>query len=349
MPRRLCLYTGATSAPNVRHLLENLGWMLADTALALVTTVPDALGDATRHYAVHGATRPPTLRGGVRALDAYLAEHAPAAVLQVTRPPVHGTVAGLLARRHGVPFVYRYAGDRFDEWRVARGRQRPTAFALGNALNRLPVALADHHIALGPYGRAQLLSHGVAADSIAVLPPAIDATRFEHPPSVDLPGSDSGPTTLFVGRLTRLKGRDTFETAIPRVLARRDDLQFVFVGAGDPPRVPERHADHVTAVGAVPPEEIPGYMAAADVLVHPSLTEGVPRVLLEALAAGTPVLARDVGDVASVTGNTFGTDTGFVDRLADLESLPLEDVTPFAREELAPAYRAFARRLTEEL
>jgi len=345
----VAVFVGAAAAPNVRHLLENLGAMLPDTPLDVVTTAPGALGDAIRRYTVYGGSRSPTLQGGTAALEDYLAARTPAAVLQVTRPPIHGTVAGVLAARHGVPFVYRYAGDRFGEWRVARGRKRVTAFALGSVLNRLPVRLARRHVALGPRGRDRLLARGVAPDSVTVLPPAVDAARFVDPPAVDLPVPGNRPVALFVGRLTRLKGRDTFETAIPRVLARRDDLQFVFVGAGDPPRVPERHADHVTAVGAVPPEEIPGYMAAADVLVHPSLTEGVPRVLLEALAAGTPVLARDVGDVASVTGNTFGTDTGFVDRLADLESLPLEDVTPFAREELAPAYRAFARRLTEEL
>jgi glycosyltransferase involved in cell wall biosynthesis len=63
--------------------------------------------------------------------------------------------------------------------------------------------------------------------------------------------------------------------------------------------------------------------------------------LLESLAAGTPVLARDVGDVASVTDNTFDSDKELENRLTNLESIPLEDVSPFTPEHLEPAYRDF--------
>jgi len=349
MTNRYCLYVGATTATNVRHLVDNVGWMVEGTAdLDLLTTASDALGAATRHYSVPGDTQPSTVRGHARALDSYLTRNDPAAVVQLTRPPTHGTLVAAIARRHGVPFVYRYAGDRFYEYRVARGRQRLIAFALGNLLNRIPVRLADHRIALGPRGRDRLVAHGADPETITVLPPAVDTTRFDAPPDVDLSVPEDRSVALFLGRLSHLKGRDAFETAIPRVLARRDDFQFVFVGAGDLPDVPPRYADHVTAAGHVSPDEIPGYTATADVLVHPSLTEGLPRVLLESLVAGTPVLARDVGDVASVTDNTFETDAEFVEMLLDFESLPLDDVTPFTREALAPAYRAFARRLTED-
>jgi len=67
-------------------------------------------------------------------------------------------------------------------------------------------------------------------------------------------------------------------------------------------------------------------------------------VVLEALAAETPVLARDVGDVASVTDNTFQADGELVDALTDFETLPLDDVTPFTVDALAPRYRDFFER-----
>jgi glycosyltransferase involved in cell wall biosynthesis len=86
-------------------------------------------------------------------------------------------------------------------------------------------------------------------------------------------------------------------------------------------------------------------MAAADLLIHPSLTEGVPRVLLESLAVNTPVLARDVGDVESVTDNTFRTDDEFIEHLTELEDVALDDITPFTQKNLTPVYQRFFEQL----
>lgn len=62
-------------------------------------------------------------------------------------------------------------------------------------------------------------------------------------------------------------------------------------------------------------------------------------MLLEALAAGTPVLPREVGDDGAVTGKTFRADAEFVDHLCKLEELPLDDVEPFMWGRLTPRYR----------
>jgi glycosyltransferase involved in cell wall biosynthesis len=320
--------------------------MLSDGPnLHLVTTDPDSFATETlSHFDVFGADAPSSRRGEFRALSAYLETIKPGAVVQLTYPPVHGSIVGLATRRFAIPFVYRYNGDRFREYSVARGRDKLVAFGVGNVLGRLPLRLSDHYIALGPSGKSRLMEYGVDESAITILPPSIHVEAFtaldSEPPYASIP--DDRKIVLFVGRLSYLKGVKTLERTIPEALKQRPDLHFAFVGESEHKlTLPARCTDNVTVLGRVSPENVPAYYRHADVLVHPSLTEGVPRAVLESLAAGTPVLARDVGDVASVTDNTFRTDEEFLDRLLSLEDLPLDNVKPFARETLRPRYAQF--------
>lgn len=342
----LAVFVGSNNAVNVQHVVNNLGVMLPGE-YHLITTNQNF---SETKFTQFGANNPDTLLGSIQALSEYLQSHNPKALLQITDPAVDGTIAGVLASRHDVPFVYRYSGDRFYEYRVATGRERFVAFALGNVLGRVPLRFATQYIALGPNGKDRLSAHGVSRDQIAILPPAVDVTRFDDPdpPSLDIPPKRS--QILFVGRISKLKGAETLERAIPRVLSNREDLQFVFVG--DVQRelaVPRDVQDHITYCGPVSPENIGDYMAAADLLLHPSLTEGIPRVLLESLAVGTPVLARNVGDIESVTDNTFDSDGELVRRLTKLEEIPLDDVTPYTLEELAPSYQKFFEEFATDI
>lgn len=339
----LAVFTGSATSVNVYHVLDNIASMVPET-YHLVTTETVVSNDSK--YQIFGTHNPNTLRGQFRALRKYLDTHAPRVLLQITDPPLHGTIAGLLARRYEIPFIYRYSGDRFYEYRVAKGREQLTAFALGAVLGRIPIRLAMYHIALGPAGKRRLIARDVPPERITVLPPTVDPVRFDDPSPAPLDIPDNRKLVLFVGRLSHLKGVETLEKIIPAVLDRRDDLQFVCIGSVERELdVPASVRDHVISVGKVSPNTVSDYMAAADLLVHPTLTEGVPRVLLESLAAGTPVLARDVGDVKSVTDNTFDSDKELEDLLTNLESVPLDDVSPFTPEYQEPAYRSFFQDL----
>jgi len=343
--RPICLYAGSAASPNVARLLSNLHYMLeCRYEVDIVASRADTLDlDVPSTDVVD--YRVSTVRAGMNALDDYAEIRNPAVLVQVTEPPIHGTVVGAVARWQDVPGVYRYSGDRFCEYRVVRGVERWKAFMIGSMLGRVPLQLADEYIALGPTGLRRLVARGVRTEDITTMPPAIDPTPFEQaePAELDVPADRK--IVLFVGRLSRLKGKGTLETAIPTVLKCRDDLHFVCVGSAEEGLdLPPKYYDHVTPVGRVAPRVIPKYMRAADILVHPSLTDGIPRVTQEALAAGTPVLARDVGDVAAVTDNTFHTDTEFIEQLCSLEELPTDDIRPFTRDVLGPRYREYFSR-----
>jgi len=346
MSAPLSFFVGSASAPNVLRLVKNIGWMLSDvTNLHLVATDPDVFDEEIREFfEVFGNNHPSTIRGEYAAVNDYLRNASPGSITQLTYPPIHGTLVGFAARRYGVPFTYRYNGDRFKEYTVARGREKAVAFGLGNVLGRVPLRLCDQAIALGDRGKERLVEYGLTSESVSVLPPSIDVDAFQSddddPLDVAIPSDHS--LVLFVGRLSQLKGIETVERTLPEIVQRRSDIHFVFIG--DPDRtlsVPSDCRDHVTVLGRVSPDQMPSYYRRADLLLHPSLTEGIPRAVLESLAAGTPVLARDVGDVAAVTENTFTTSGEMIESILSHEELPLDSVDPFSRKRLKTTYTAF--------
>jgi glycosyltransferase involved in cell wall biosynthesis len=344
----ICLFAGGATAFNVRRTVDNWGRMLEGTdELHLVTCDPEAFGDVAG-FETFGGGGGTGRRREVEVLRSYLRTHHPAVIAHVTQPPIHGTIVGALARRHDVPSIYRYAGDRFYQFRLHSGAKRVALYGLNNLVGRLPLHLSDRFVALGPHGRGRLVAYGARPDRVCVLPPSVDPARFEGDRRADVDVPADRRVVLFLGRISRLKGVGTIERTIDEVLARRPDLHFVFVGGEERrPEVPPEYEDHLTFVGRVPPAEVPAYLRRADVLAHPSLTEGVPRAVLEALFAGTPVIARDVGDTASVTGNTFRSDREFVELLCSFEDLPLDDPTPFSVDSLRPKYQTLFTYYTD--
>jgi glycosyltransferase involved in cell wall biosynthesis len=85
-------------------------------------------------------------------------------------------------------------------------------------------------------------------------------------------------------------------------------FKLIFVGTGEISRFSDEAsllglADHCMFMGWVAPEKIPNLVASADVFVLPSFNEGLPVSILEALRAGTPVVATPVGSVGEVLTN----------------------------------------------
>jgi glycosyltransferase involved in cell wall biosynthesis len=114
----------------------------------------------------------------------------------------------------------------------------------------------------------------------------------------------------FLGRLCRQKAPDLFLAAIPDILRQAPEARFRIVGEGTwrdwAMRQVARQAWHerVTFGVAHAEAEVAAELAAATVLVMPSRWEGLPYTLLEALHAGTPVVAAAVGGVLDVAADT---------------------------------------------
>jgi glycosyltransferase involved in cell wall biosynthesis len=119
----------------------------------------------------------------------------------------------------------------------------------------------------------------------------------------------------YVGRLHEDKGVLNLIKAIPVVLRERDDVKFVLIGDGHLEDEIRRYVDahalrgSVTLVGWVPHEKLPDCYTKSKLLVLPSYNEGLPHVMLEAMACGTPVLATPVGAIGQVIKDR---ETGFI-------------------------------------
>lgn len=105
---------------------------------------------------------------------------------------------------------------------------------------------------------------------------------------------ESKKLILYVGYLLEAKGIRDLLDALRHMNA--EDTRAVFVGGG-PLQDEVRRCPLAIAAGVQPNELIPLYMAAADVLVLPSHSEGLPTVLVEAGAARLPIVATSVGGI----------------------------------------------------
>lgn len=114
---------------------------------------------------------------------------------------------------------------------------------------------------------------------------------------------------LWVGRMVPVKGLDTLLAACQVLKEKVADYQLYLIGDG-PQRsslaaeVERRNLSaHVTFVGVVPHDQLGPWFQAADLTVLPSRSEGIPNVLLESLACGTPFVASAVGGVPEIAGH----------------------------------------------
>jgi glycosyltransferase involved in cell wall biosynthesis len=119
----------------------------------------------------------------------------------------------------------------------------------------------------------------------------------------------------YIGRLSEEKGVLNFVKTIPEIIKERDDLEFLIGGDGQLRNEIEAYLDEnnlnskVKLVGWIPHDKLPDYMNELKLLVLPSYTEGLPNIMLEAMACETSVLATPVGGVPDLIEDE---ETGFI-------------------------------------
>lgn len=344
-------FIGDADSPNLQRLLKNIGWMLSNRfELDLLVSDYSRLDkSAIKYYNI--TEQPPDNRSfitKIRQIRQYITSANPEVITQLTQPPNHGCIVGVACFNTNTSFVYRYSGDRFFNYNLRPGLQKVAAFGLNNIIGRIPLRVADQYIALGPTGKQRLTNRGVKESDVTILPPAIAPESLDRKDETEINRNipEDRKIALFVGRRVPLKGLETLEAVIPEILKKRDDLQFVLVGGGNRSlSISKSFQDHVTVVGKVPPSNVAKYYHRANLLIHPSLTEGVPRTVLEALFADIPVIARDVGDVATITENTFTEEAEFIDMVCKFGELTVDDPKDFTRGKLKDRYMSFYNQL----
>ncbi|HEU5141806.1 MAG TPA: glycosyltransferase family 4 protein [Solirubrobacterales bacterium] len=212
---------------------------------------------------------------------------------------------------------------------------------LRRRLLRAPFLMADRVLSVSSSGAAAL-RQGLVDVEVTVVPNA--------PPPVSAPPRRSGGgevTALYLGGFyDPAKGGEVLLEGLPRLLERSPATTVLLAGPGSPPREP---ASNGRWQGWLDGERKSQAMEEADLFVLPSISEGMPVALLEAMASGMAIVATTVGGVPELLED--GVDAALVppgqpNQLVDAVAGLAADPERRARFGRAAAERA--RRLADE-
>jgi teichuronic acid biosynthesis glycosyltransferase TuaC len=214
-----------------------------------------------------------------------------------------GLAAWRLARRAGLPFVLTFHGSDLNTWpdrHPERLEDLRTAVREAAAVFAVSGDLAGRLRALTGVKAVHL---PIGCDHRAIEAAALP--RLEARRMLNLPADRV--IALFVGHLVREKG---IRELVSALLALGDPYVGILVGAG--PEIgfgmdDSRARGRLVYAGARSHDDVVRFMAAADILVLPSYSEGLPTVLVEAGSIGLPVVASAVGGIPELLAEGRGT------------------------------------------
>jgi glycosyltransferase involved in cell wall biosynthesis len=158
---------------------------------------------------------------------------------------------------------------------------------------------------------------------IYIVPNGIDLEVYNSV-TINLKKETDTKNILFVGSLYPVKGVKYLITAMKKILEEMPDVRLILVGDGK-----EREnlvelskqlsiVKYVRFVGKIPHEKVKNFMQDADVFVLPSLSEGLPNVILEAMACGLPIVASRVGGISNIITNDIN---GYLVEVEDTDDI----------------------------
>ena len=222
----------------------------------------------------------------------------------------HGNVASDLAM---IATRFGNRSDPLGNYTWSATVHGPTEFADVKA-HKLPtkIARADAIVAISDHGRAQLMAlvearhhQRIRKIHCGVVPSDYGAEERTH--------NGEGPLELLtVASLSPRKGQETLLEALSKLRDERHEVRLTIVGDGPSRRDIERRAEElglngaVTFAGAMGHDEVPRFYDEADAFCLPSFSEGVPVVLMEAMASGLPVVATNVMGVPELVADGCG-------------------------------------------
>jgi hypothetical protein len=282
----------------VRPAAVSPATLAVDPRIAVAATVPfDGIAGYVRHAPALVANNTPRLRAALRDADVAL----------LRLPASNGLLAAFAAAARGVPRVAYVVGSVHD---VVAGQRRRGA---SGAAARAAAAVLDGTTRLAGAG-ATVIVAGAEPAGAGILSSLVTPDEIRRRDGERWPAAAGRVRLVYAGRLANGKGLETLLEAVAilaqatgGLLGPADEVALHLVGDG-----PAAGAlrDRVAALGITAQVDFGGYvaerepylaaLAAADVFVSPSPAEGFPKAILDAMAAGTPIVAVPAGRLAEL-------------------------------------------------
>lgn len=198
-----------------------------------------------------------------------------------------------------IPYiVYCHGSDVYFPWRFKK------------MISKWVLENADAIIVLTENMKKEINSFGFNLKNIFIIPNGIEPNESKdlsrNDMRKDLKIDEVEKIILFVGTLKNVKGIKYLIKAINIVKEKGLKTKLLLIGDGEQKKELEKLSDklnlkeNVNFIGRVNNKEIYKYMVASDIFVLPSLSEGLPVVILEAMASGLPIIATKVGGVPEI-------------------------------------------------
>lgn len=209
-----------------------------------------------------------------------------------------GPAARIIAQALGLPYSVKARGADIHHWGHDPKTREMVVQAGRDASGLLAVSAAL---------KADMVALGMPADTMTVHYTGCDQQRFAPQDGTALRAElgITGPMLICVGALIARKRQNLIIEALPML----PDTTLVLAGAGDAEASYRALAtrlgvsDRVIFAGSLPHDDLPRWLAAADVMVLPSKSEGLANAWVEALACGTPIVICDAGGAAELMIN----------------------------------------------
>jgi glycosyltransferase involved in cell wall biosynthesis len=218
-----------------------------------------------------------------------------------------GAILAMIASKiYGKKFIFEVQGDIFDYPSHVGGRVHSS---LVKSVSKMIVKKADYIRIVSPFLYKPLDRFGINREKIFLVPPRCDSKFFsEKNVTKDKPEilCKNQNNLLFVGNLLIAKGVDILLEAFALIIKENPDIGLIFIGDGEEKSRLEARAkalgidEKVFLVGRLEYNLIPTFMYHSNILILPSIEEGVGRVLLEAMSLKLPIVASNIGGIPLV-------------------------------------------------
>lgn len=146
----------------------------------------------------------------------------------------------------------------------------------------------------------------ISKKEVYILPNGVDTTSFNESKNKS---NDNTTEIVYIGSLLPVKGVEYLIEAINILHQTHPKISLTIVGDGSNRRsleqIVKKHGleQNIIFTGKISHEDVPNRLNSNDIFVLPSISEGMPNVLLEAMAAGLPIVATNVGGIPDIVKN----------------------------------------------